>query len=181
MPRSDAARNRERLLAAAEDVFREHGAQAALDLVVQRAGVGRATLYRHFADREALVSALCAARVDALEDLAARHTGPDLLDRLLTEIWQVQQEFPGLFVVLLGSDAGRRDLRTLSDRTRTTMERGVGTARSAGTLHPDVTVDTVMQVLVMLPGAATASAGPEHERLRREVLDVVLRGLRTEG
>src|SRR4030088_479087 len=49
--RADAARNRAHVLAAARDVFVEHGADAPLDEVARRAGVGIATLYRRFPDR----------------------------------------------------------------------------------------------------------------------------------
>ncbi|MBV9169847.1 MAG: TetR/AcrR family transcriptional regulator [Chloroflexi bacterium] len=56
--RADAFRNREQLLAAARDVFVEHGADAPLDDIARRAGVGIATLYRRFPDRTALQRAV---------------------------------------------------------------------------------------------------------------------------
>src|SRR5712692_7571617 len=56
--RADAARNREHVLAAAREVFVEQGADAPLDDIARRAGVGIATLYRRFPDREALVRAV---------------------------------------------------------------------------------------------------------------------------
>jgi AcrR family transcriptional regulator len=56
--RIDARRNRERLLTAARDVFVEHGADAPLEDIAQRAGVGIATLYRRFPDRVALMRAV---------------------------------------------------------------------------------------------------------------------------
>src|SRR6202521_5851059 len=56
--RADAARNREQVLAAPRDLFVEHGADAPLDDIARRAGVGIATLYRRFPDREALVRAV---------------------------------------------------------------------------------------------------------------------------
>src|SRR5438270_9690760 len=56
--RADAARNRAHVLAAARDVFVEHGADAPLDDIARHAGVGIATLYRRFPDREALLRAV---------------------------------------------------------------------------------------------------------------------------
>ena len=53
--RADARRNRERVLAAARAVFAEHGIDAPMATVARRAGVGVATLYRHFPTRDALV------------------------------------------------------------------------------------------------------------------------------
>ncbi|MGW0901851.1 TetR/AcrR family transcriptional regulator, partial [Streptomyces goshikiensis] len=54
-PRADAVRNRERILVAAREMLVETGVEAPLDEIARRAGVGNATLYRHFPDRAALV------------------------------------------------------------------------------------------------------------------------------
>ena len=54
-PRADAVRNRERIVAAARDLFTEVGSQAPIDEVARRAGIGNATVYRHFPDRDALI------------------------------------------------------------------------------------------------------------------------------
>src|SRR5439155_5023313 len=59
--RADAVRNREHVLAAAREVFVEHGADAPLDDIARRAGVGIATLYRRFPDRAALLRAVALA------------------------------------------------------------------------------------------------------------------------
>ena len=64
--RADAARNRERILAAAEEVFLERGADASLDDVAKRAKVGIGTLYRRFPTREALLAALSDERLLSL-------------------------------------------------------------------------------------------------------------------
>ncbi|HWJ85425.1 MAG TPA: helix-turn-helix domain-containing protein, partial [Cellulomonas sp.] len=55
--RADAVRNREKLLAAAVDAFGADGADVPLETIAARAGVGVGTLYRHFANRSALVEA----------------------------------------------------------------------------------------------------------------------------
>jgi AcrR family transcriptional regulator len=65
--RVDAERNRERLLIAARDVFVEQGPEAPLDEIARRAGVGIATLYRRFPDRQALMRAVV---IDALARVA---------------------------------------------------------------------------------------------------------------
>lgn len=64
--RADAQRNRERLLAAASAVFGERGANAPLDEIARRAGIGNATMYRHFPDRRELLIAVYADEVAAL-------------------------------------------------------------------------------------------------------------------
>lgn len=56
--RRDARRNRELLIEAAHEVFTEQGLEAPLDVIARRAGIGNATLYRHFPSRTALVDAV---------------------------------------------------------------------------------------------------------------------------
>ena len=62
--RADAAARRALILDAADHVFGQHGVTAPLDLVVERAEVGRATLYRQFPDRRALMLALLERSLD---------------------------------------------------------------------------------------------------------------------
>ncbi|MBW4331805.1 TetR/AcrR family transcriptional regulator [Stakelama sp. CBK3Z-3] len=69
-PRADALRNRERLLDAAKRVFAGGASDASLDAVAREAGVGIATLYRHFPTREALYEAVYRREVDELVALA---------------------------------------------------------------------------------------------------------------
>src|SRR3954447_14175501 len=64
--RADATRNAERLLAAARALVDESGNEVALDEVARRAGVGNATLYRHFPTRADLLAAVYADEVAAL-------------------------------------------------------------------------------------------------------------------
>src|SRR6266699_3934111 len=69
-PRSDAVRNRERVLEAAKAVFSAGGPDASLEAVAKRAGVGIGTLYRHFPTREALFEAVYRREVEQLSELA---------------------------------------------------------------------------------------------------------------
>jgi AcrR family transcriptional regulator len=68
--RADAARNRERIIAAAREAFVIHGADAPLDDIARRAGVGNATLYRHFPDRGTLVHGVVLAVSERIADRA---------------------------------------------------------------------------------------------------------------
>ncbi|MCW2584772.1 MAG: TetR/AcrR family transcriptional regulator [Frankiales bacterium] len=62
--RADAARNAEKVLAAAREVFAERGPDAGVDEIATRAGVGKATIYRCWATKEELVTAVVGQRVD---------------------------------------------------------------------------------------------------------------------
>src|ERR1700753_3858906 len=75
-PRADASRNAARLLAAARDVLAESGNDVPFDVIARHAGVGNATLYRHFPTRADLLVAVYADEVDAL-----CQQGVDLLGR----------------------------------------------------------------------------------------------------
>lgn len=82
--RADAAQNRALLLQAAEEVFTELGVQAPLEAVSTRAGLGRATLFRNFPDRQTLVMALLERGLDNIAAEARRLAGtPDELVDLL--------------------------------------------------------------------------------------------------
>jgi len=65
-PRTDARRNRERILEVAKEAFTHAGANASLDDVAKAAGVGAGTLYRHFPTREALIEAVYRTEVEKL-------------------------------------------------------------------------------------------------------------------
>lgn len=65
-PRTDAQRNRERILEVAKEAFTRLGANASLDEIAKEAGVGAGTLYRHFPTRDALIEAVYRTEVGKL-------------------------------------------------------------------------------------------------------------------
>jgi AcrR family transcriptional regulator len=67
--RADAARNRERILKAAEQVFSERGLDASVADIARRAGVGKATVFRSYATKEDLIAAIACERVRWVEGL----------------------------------------------------------------------------------------------------------------
>jgi AcrR family transcriptional regulator len=69
--RKDARRNRERVVRAALEVFGEHGLQATVPQVAERAGVGKATVYRSYPTKDDLVDAVVRHRYRQLEERTA--------------------------------------------------------------------------------------------------------------
>src|ERR1700760_2481948 len=67
-PRTDAQRNRERILEVAKEAFTRSGANASLDDIAKTAGVGAGTLYRHFPSRDALIEAVYRTEVEKLAE-----------------------------------------------------------------------------------------------------------------
>jgi AcrR family transcriptional regulator len=181
--RADARRNRELLLAAARDAFVAHGADAPLDDVARRAGVGIATLYRHFPDREALLrevalDLLARSAEEAAAALAEEADGFAALARYLhraldLRIAAVMPEVVGR--VRMDDEALRAARRASVER----IERIVATAHAEGSLRADVASGDVGLLLVRLtrplPGAFPAEV---DNRLAHRHLAVLLDGLR---
>src|SRR6516165_4134088 len=65
-PRTDAQRNRDRIIEVAKEAFTRSGANASLDDIAKEAGVGAGTLYRHFPTRDALIEAVYRSEVEKL-------------------------------------------------------------------------------------------------------------------
>ena len=116
--RSDATANRERILDAARAAFGATGSETSMAEVVRRSRLGAGTIYRHFADRQALLEALLADEVDEMCAAAATVEGPAAADRL--ENWlrrffrYVTVERPVVLdlLVLTGPDEARLRLET---------------------------------------------------------------------
>jgi AcrR family transcriptional regulator len=169
--RADARRNHERLLAAAKEVFAEHGADAPLDEVARRAGVGNATMYRHFPTRQELlvavysdeVTALC-ARAEAL--LTAAAPGDALFDWLREFIGHVATKRE-LALALTDDGAGRRS--ALFDRWHEAMHSAASglldRAQRSRTVRPEL---DAVDLLTLASGIAlTGANGDQIPRLVR--------------
>src|ERR1041385_4532422 len=101
--RAAAVRNRERILAAAADVFADRGLDVSLDDVARHAGVGVGTVYRRFPGKEALAEALFHDRLDGLVALAGHALArPDAWEGL---VWFLEQAG-----ALLATDRGMRQV-----------------------------------------------------------------------
>ncbi|MGW4893243.1 TetR/AcrR family transcriptional regulator [Kitasatospora sp. NPDC004240] len=160
--RADATRNRERIVLAAREVFVELGADAPLDEIAKRAGVGNATLYRNFPDRLALIREvvlLVKNRILAAAEAApAESTGPfNALERFAHA---AADEQLGALCPLLTRRLDPEDPALVETRERLTASVGalVEHAREAGELRPDVDPTdlfiVVSQLTRPLPGTS---------------------------
>ncbi|MFD8406081.1 TetR/AcrR family transcriptional regulator [Streptomyces anulatus] len=105
-----AARNRAALVAAAREVFAEHGLEAPLSAIARRAGVGQGVLYRHFPDRSTAVAAVLEENVRQIEQAAADE-GADFDAVLGVLTWHLAES--AAFIGLLHADraGGRSGIR----------------------------------------------------------------------
>jgi AcrR family transcriptional regulator len=104
MPRADATRNREKILAAAREAFAEPGADVSMAEISRRAGVGMATLYRNFPGRRELLEALYADEISAVVDAAEGATFTDWLQRFLRFKTEAQHDVVLELLSLIGGD-----------------------------------------------------------------------------
>ena len=175
--RADAVRNRERLLAAADDAFAERGTEASLEDVARRAGVGIGTLYRHFPTRDDLVAALIEGEVHDLvalaDDLLASPDPGVALRSWLTALIGHVTRYRGLASSLVDARCGEGRLSESCHRQEAAATALVERARDAGALRDDVAVADVLDLVSALAWLAEGDRPVAPNRL----LDLVLDGL----
>ncbi|WP_244375804.1 TetR/AcrR family transcriptional regulator [Streptomyces ficellus] len=180
-PRADALRNRERIVTAAREMFVELGADVPFDEVARRAGVGNATLYRHFPDRAALVhevvlSVLSRTTESALE---AATDEADAFEALRRFTHAAADERIGALCPLLSGAFDRDHPELLAERGR--LEDAVQTlfarAQEAGRMRTDVAVGDLLVGLSQLTRPLPGSACPNFDRFVHRHLQLFLDGL----
>jgi AcrR family transcriptional regulator len=179
-PRADALRNRERVLEAAKIVFSSGGADASLETVARRAGVGIGTLYRHFPSREALYEAVYRREVEQLGELAEQlksETEPvDALRRWLSSNIEFVATKKGMSAALTLAAQASPELRSYSFE-RLTKAAGalLDRAVAAGEIRGDVSPEDLIRALV---GMCYMHDQPGWQRTVLRLLDVFVDGLR---
>ena len=174
--RADARRNYERLLAAARTAFTEHGADASLDDIARRAGVGPGTLYRHFPTRQALLEAVYIDGVEAVcnrayELLEAEPPGEALAAwmRAMADYVATKRGLAMALVASLGEE--RSELFASCKEAMVAAGTAVlDAAKEAGAVRPDTDIKDVLR-LVHGISAATERAPEDADRLLSLVLD----------
>lgn len=179
--RADAERNRRRILAAAAEVFTEHGLEATLDDVARHAGVGVGTVYRRFGDKEALVEELFTERISALVVAAEQAcAAPDPWTGLSWYLEHVAETFStdvGLRQMMMLGSYGIGYTGYARDRMRPVLTRLVERAKATGQVRPDLTATDIPFLLIALTSAAEHARDVRPDVWRR-YLTVVLDGLR---
>lgn len=173
--RADGRRNRERLLAAAAELIRRDGAQASLEEIARSAGLGSATLHRHFPSRHALLEAVYREGVEQLCDHAAAQPGTDPaaeLDTWIEETTAYIADNRGLGMALLGGSDGdglTADEICVTDRLIDELQILVDRAAVAGVLRAGVTGQDLMTLMNAI-GTATEKDSATARRLVRLAL-----------
>jgi AcrR family transcriptional regulator len=172
--RSDAQKNRERLLVAAGQVFEEKGLEASVADVARVAGVGMGTLYRRFASKEALIEALVSEVLEATiamaEEAATRPDGTGL-EHFLGAASAYQAEHLGCLPKLWNSD------HHLVRTARELIADLLADAQAHGLIRDDLTSTDLSLVMWSIRGVLETTGSNAPEAWKRH-LDLLVAGMR---
>jgi len=164
--RADARRNRERIVAAAREVFAREGHEVQMPDVARAAGVGVGTLYRHFPAKEDLVRALVEDKVRAVIDTTREALSRDDPGEAIE--WVVHQN-----ATKMAASRGLRDAMSVidfgeenpwnADELRRCAEAVLERARDAGAIRADLTVDDWQAAMCGLAAAIAFGADPARQ------------------
>lgn len=169
--RADAARNRALILDTARRVFAERGIGATLNDVAREAGVGVGTVYRRFADKEALLAALRADKFAALRALAAAAQRVDdpreALRGYLHEVVALRVRDRLIHEVVAASPHDHDALRDARASLAADVDRVIARARAIGAVREGFAARDVPVLTLMVGAVADRSATVEPEAWRR--------------
>lgn len=170
--RADALRNRAAIVAVAGAVVAEQGATASLEEIARRAGVGSATLHRHFPDRYALLEAVFTDRVTVLcryaTDLLAAAPGTGLVTWLRAVVAHATAN-RGLGAVLVAhGDLGSRCHAEITSAGQALLTR----AQQAGAARPGAAIDDLLAL-----ANAISLAGQDDPARADRLVDLLVTGL----
>ncbi|MFJ8791318.1 TetR/AcrR family transcriptional regulator [Streptomyces sp. NPDC102462] len=172
--RKDAARNYDALLAAARDAFAENGAEASLEDIARRAGVGIGTLYRNFPTRRDLFESVYADEVNALCRAAAEVAVLEPWEALVAWL----DRFAGYMVTKRAVREALDDESEIFQACRGSMYAAGGPllerAQRAGVARADMEFGDLLRMVAGITATAF-----EDDAQRDRVLAIALDGVRT--
>jgi AcrR family transcriptional regulator len=168
--RADARRSYGLLLSAAAEVFAEQGTDAALDDIAKRAGIGNATLYRHFPTRRDLVEALLADRFD---DSAPQAALVCWLQTLIARFTAYRGLAASVMDIIRDPET---ELSASCQGMRAAAAKLLARAQGAGLIRPDL---TVTELLCLTNGIAVATEGRPESAPR--LMSLLIEGLQHSG
>jgi AcrR family transcriptional regulator len=179
--RADAARNRERTLEAAAEVFAERGLGATLNDVAHHAGLGIGTVYRRFPNKETLIEAVFENKVGEAVALATEAIGyPNAWDGWVTfleRMLQIQVLNKGLRDVLLQGPQGENLAANFRSRITPLVTQLIRRCQAEGSLRPDFVAEDVLMLIIMIGSVADYTR--DDPDLWRRYLTLFIDGLVT--
>jgi len=179
-PRTDAQRNRERILDSAKDAFTRDGADASLDEIARQAEVGAGTLYRHFPTRDALIEAVYRSEVEKIA-AAGRRLAEEkapieaLRSWMLLFVDHIAAKLiiaPALNTIVGGPSRLYEGSRS---QIQQVVELLVKRAIKSGEMRKDIDAFDLLRALI---GTAYVPAGPDWKQSARRLVDILIAGSR---
>jgi AcrR family transcriptional regulator len=179
-PRADAQRNRERILEVAKQEFTRSGANASLEDIAKKAGVGPGTLYRHFPTREDLLVAVYRSQMEKLaaaeRTLAATMSPVEALrDWLLlfVDAVETKQIIAPVLNTLVGDPKKvfEASYAQIHEAIRALVKRAI----KSGDIRKDLDPIDLLRALV---GVANVATSPDWQQSARRLVDILIAGSR---
>jgi AcrR family transcriptional regulator len=182
-PRTDALRNRERILEAAKRAFSLSGANASLDEIAKEAGVGPGTLYRHFPTREDLLEAVYRTEVEKLA-AAERKFAETLPPVEALRAWMLlfvdyiaaKQIIAPVLNALIGDP--KKIFEASYEQVWGAIRALVKRAIKSGDIRKDLDPIDLLRALI---GVANMSTSPDWQQSARRLVDILITGSRPPG
>jgi AcrR family transcriptional regulator len=179
-PRTDAQRNRVRILEVAKEAFRRSGANTSLDDIAKQAGVGPGTLYRHFPTREALLEAVYRNEVEKLaaaeQELSGKLPPVEALRAwmllFVDHIAAKQIIAPALNTLVGGASKLYEGSRA---QVTGAIHRLVDRAIQSGDIRKDLEPFDLLRALI---GVSNVASGPDWPQSARRLVDILMAGSR---
>ena len=180
-PRTDALRNRERILEVAREAFTHHGANASLDDIAKQAGVGAGTLYRHFPTRDVLIEAVYRSEVEKLA-AAAHEFAPAMSPIEALHAWLLlfvdYVAAKHIIAPALNSVAGGPTRLYEGSRrlVQAALEDLVKRAKKSGEVRKDVDASDLLRAVI---GVSYVGSGGDWQQSARRLVDILVAGSRS--
>jgi AcrR family transcriptional regulator len=179
-PRTDALRNRERILEVAKAAFTRLGATASLEEIAKMAGVGIGTLYRHFSTRDALIEGVYRNEVEKLAAAANRFAEKmSPLEALRAWMLLLVDYIAAKHIIAPALNTIAGGASRLHEGTRTIIQDAIDglveRAKRSGDLRRDLDAYDLLRALI---GASHVGSGADWPKSGRRLVDILIAGSR---
>lgn len=179
-PRTDAQRNRERILEVAKQAFTRYGANASLDDVAKEAGVGAGTLYRHFPTRDALIEAVYRTEVEKLA-AAERKFAETMAPIEALRAWMLLfiDYIAAKHIIAPALNTFVGGASKLYERSRAQIQGAIDAlvkrAIKSGDIRKDIEPFDLLRALI---GVSSVSSSPDWQQSAKRLVDILITGSR---
>jgi AcrR family transcriptional regulator len=179
-PRTDAQRNRERILEVAKEAFTGFGADASLDDIAKQSGVGAGTLYRHFPTRDALIEAVYRNEVEKLASAADRFAETmSPIEALRTWMLLLVDHIAAKHIIAPALNSIVGGPSRLYEGSRSLIQGAIDglvkRAKRSGDLRKDLDAFDLLRALI---GVSHVGAGADWQQSARRLVDILIAGSR---